>query len=260
MVRESTIAIALAILLSLGGCSGLFPESEPTEESPTPVVSGPYDEAVTDHSESLRDAGQFKLGWVRSVTFPERVVNRSPVSNEMVADFETDRYLMGQDLEGHNGIYQDGAAYQEGTTTWQRRQLDNGSAVYRRVPPDSGFSVRQSIRREIWAMENHSKKFPLEPNGTAVFQGQRVTRYTADELGSAERCLIDSRYVIEDVTSVEVVALVDENGIIRKFECTLSGETITGEQFTERRLWTIIGIGAVEISEPAPLVNETRSG
>lgn len=260
MARETTIAIALAILLSLGGCSGLLPDSGPPEEPTTPFGPESYDLAVANHAESLRDAGQFKLRSERSVTFPDRVVNRSPGATEMVADFDADQYLMGQELEGHNGVYQDGAAYQNGTTTWTRRQLDNGSMVYRRVPPDSGFSVQKFILPEIWAMENHSKKFPLERNGTAIFQGRRVTRYTADELGSAERCLFDSRYVIENVTSVEVVALVDNRGIIRKFECTLSGETNIGERFTERRLWTITMIGVVEIREPAPLVNETRGG
>lgn len=250
----------LAILVVLSGCSGLIPGDGPTEESPTPFAPRSYYDAVESHSATLRESGQLKLRWVRSVTFPDRVVNQSPVSNEMVADFEADQYLMGEGLEAHNGIYQDGAAYQSGSTTWQRRHFDNGSTVYRRVPPDSEFSVRKFILHEIWAMENHSKKFPLERNGTAVFQGQRVTRYTADELGSGERCLFSTPYVIEDVTSVEVVALVDKRGIIRTFECTLSGETNTGERFTERRRWTITGIGVVGIWEPDPLVNETRDG
>lgn len=259
MARDKILAIGLAVLLSLGGCSGLIPADGASQESPTAIAPESYDAAVNNHSELLRDAGQFKLRWVSSVTYPDRVTNRSPVPSEMVADFEADRYLMGQDLEGHNGIYQDGSAYQAGNTTWNRRHLDNGSTVYRRVPPESKFSVRKFILPEIWAMENHSKKFPLERNGTAIFQGQHVARYTAGETGSAESCFPASQRVIDNVTSVDVVALVDKRGIIRKFECTLSGETITGERFTERWLWTVTGIGVVEIREPEPLVNETRS-
>lgn len=178
----------------------------------------------------------------------------------MVADFESDRYLMGPASEEHNLIYQDGAAYQSGSTTWQRIELDNGSMAYYRLPSDDPFSVRKSILHEIRAMENFSKQFPLVRNGTAVYQGRTVARYTTDTAGQAERCLFESQYVIANVTSVEVVALVDNRGIIRKFECQLSGETITGERFTERRLWTISGIGIVEIREPNPLVNETRDG
>lgn len=260
MAEDFYISIILTFLLVLSGCSGLLPGGGPVTDSPASLAPRSYDEAVDNHSKSLRDAGQFKLRWVQSVKYPDRVTNRSPIPTEMVADFESDQYLMGEELEGHNGIYQDGAAYQAGNTNWRRRQLDNGTTVYRQMPPDSEFSVRKFILPEIWAMENHSKQFPFERNGTAIFQGQRVTRYTADKLGSAESCLPASQRVIENVTSVKVVALVDERRIIRKFDCTLSGETITGERFTERWLWTVTGIGVVEIREPEPLVNATRGG
>lgn len=260
IARDTILAITLAVLMVLSGCSGVIPGDGQTPDSPTPFAHRSYDEAVDNHSAALRETGQFKLRWVRSVTFPERVVNRSPVSNELVADFESDRYLMGPASEEDNLIYQDGAAYQSGSTTWQRIELDNGSMAYYRLPSDDPFSVRKSILHEIWTMENFSKQFPVERNGTAVFQGRTVARYTTDKVGQAERCLFDSRYVIANVTSIEVVALIDNRGIIRKFECQLSGETTTGERFTERRLWTITGIGIVEIREPDPLVNETRGG
>lgn len=260
MARDTILAIALAILTVLSGCSGLIPGDGQAPDSPTPFAPRSYDEAVDNHSAALRESGQFKLRWEVTIEFPDRAVNRSPVSSEMVADFDSDQYLMGSALEEHNLIYQDGAAYQSGSITWQRIELDNGSLVYYRLPSDDSFSVRKSILHEIWAMENVSKQFPLERNGTAVFQGRTVARYTTDKVGQAERCLFESGYVIANVTSVEVVAFVDNRGILRKFECQLSGETTTGERFTERRLWTITGIGIVEIREPEPLVNETRSG
>lgn len=260
MSQGVRIAITLTILVVLSGCSGLVPGDGSAAGSPTPTGSQSYEQVVENHSESLRDAGQFKVRWVRSVQFPDRVVNGSPGSNEVVVDLGSEQYLVGEDLEGHNGIYQSGSLYQNGPTTWQRTELENGSTVYRRVSPDNPFSARNLTRQEIWALENRSKQFPLERNGTAIFQGQRVTRYTADELGTAERCLFISGYVIEHVTSVDVVALVDNRGIIRKFQCELSGETNLGERFTERRLWTVTGIGTVEIRAPSPLVNGTRGG
>lgn len=260
MTQDVRIAITLTILVGLSGCSGLVPGDGAATGSPTPFGPQSYERAVENHSTSLREAGQFKVRWVRSVRYPDRVGNRSPVSNEAVVDLESEQYLVGEDLEGHNGLYQSGALYQHGPTTWQRTELENGSTVYRRVSPDSLFSARNLTRQEIWALENFSKRFPLERNGTAIFQGQRVTRYTTDELGTAERCLFVSGYVIENVTSVNVVALVDNRGIIRKFQCELSGETNLGERFSERRLWTVTGIGTVEIRAPSPLVNETRGG
>lgn len=254
------LAITLTILVVLSGCSGLVPGDGSAAGSPTPFGPQSYDRAVENHGESLREAGQFKVRWVRSVRYPDRVVNGSPGANEVVVDLESEQYLFGEDLEGHNGLYQSGDLYQNGPMTWQRTELENGSTVYRRLPPDNPFSVRNLTRQEIWALENLSKQFPLERNGTAIFQGQRVTRYTTDELGEAESCLFISGYVIENVTSVTVVALVDNRGIIRKFQCELSGETNLGERFSERRLWTVTGIGTVEIRPPSPLVNETRGG
>lgn len=260
MNRDTQFLLMLAFLVFTSGCSGLIPGDNPATDSPTPLDARSFDEAVDSHYGSLRESGRFKLRWVRSVTFPEQAVNRTPQSTEVVVDFGSDRYLLGPDLESQNGIYYSGLRYQEGTTNWQRRELDNGSRIYRRVPPEDPFSVRNYTLARIRSMENFAKQFPLERNGTAVFQGQRVTRYTTDALGPAGRCLLESRYVIENVSSVKVVALVDNRGIIRKFECKLAGETITGERFTERRLWTITGIGVVEIKRPRPLVNETSVG
>lgn len=252
--------VTLALLVVLSGCAGLVPIGDSPDASPTPAAPRSYAEAVEDHSSTLRDSGQFRLRRVESVTYPDRVTDRSPVATELVADFDADRYLLGDDLEEHNLVYRNGALYQSGSATWQRRHLENGTTVYRRVPPDSELRVRAFVLVELWAMENHSTQFPFERNGTAVFQGQRVTRYTADELGGADRCLLQPPNVLGNVTSVGVVALVDERGIIRQFECTLSGESITGERFTERLRWTVTGIGLVEIRAPAPLVNETESG
>lgn len=260
MARDVQIAITLAILLSLGGCSGIIPGDGPTSDPSSPSAPRSYEEAVENHSVALREAGQFKVRWERSEEFPERVVNSSPYSSEMVADFESDQYLTGEDLEGHNGVYQSGAGYQSGSTTWRRAELNNGSTIYRQVPVDGRFTPRNRTLQQLRFMEHFSQQFSLERNGTAIFQGQQVIRYTADELGSNDHCLLQSTRIVENVTSVTVVALVDDRGIIRKLECRLVGETNLGEPIEQRMTWTITMVGVVEIREPGPLVNETSSG
>jgi hypothetical protein len=260
MLSEARLAVLLATLLLMSGCAGLLPTDGSAAEGPTPSGTRSYDEAVDGHSESLLGSGRFKLRWVRGVQFTGQVINRTPQVTEVVVDFNAERYLLGRELAGQNGIYQSGLRFQEGTTNWQLRELDNGSTVYRRMPPEYPFSIRNYTLARIRAMENFTTQFPLERNGTTVFQGQPVTRYTAEELGSADRCLFESRYVIQNVTAIEVVALVDEQGVIRQFDCTLSGDTITGESFREHRRWTITGIGVVEVRQPDPLVNETPAG
>jgi hypothetical protein len=257
MARETILAIALAMLVSLGGCSGLFPNSGPDEASPTPFGPRSYDQAVENHTGALLEAGQFKLRWVRTTEYPNRTGNSPPITEEFVADIESQQFLVGDELDGHNGVYQSGAWYQSASTMWERVELDNGSLVYRRLPPDAPLTARNYTMSQVRSMAAYSKQFPLERNGTAIFQGQRVTRYTTDDLGPAERCLRISSEVIETVTSASVVALVDRRGIIRKFECRLSGETVTDEAYNERVVMTVTGVGTVEIREPSPLTNQT---
>lgn len=257
MSQNLSIAIALAMCVVLSGCSGLFPVSDSPETSPTPDAPRSYDQAVEDHTEALREAGQFKVRWERSETFPDQVVNRSPFTTEFVADFESQQFLVGSELEGHNGVYQSGAQYQSGNTTWARSEFDNGTTVYRQIPAAGQYTPRNRTLQAIRAMEEYSKQFPLVRNGTAIFQGQRVIRYTADELGSNDDCLLQSGKIVENVSSVTVVALVDDRGIIRKFECQLSGETNLGERIEQRMTWTVTMVGVVEIRQPDSLSTET---
>lgn len=260
MARLNYIVYLLAILVALSGCSGLIPGDGQASDSPTPFAPRSYDEAVENYNESIREAGQFKLRWERSERFPDRVVNQSPFTTEFVADFESQQFLVGSELEGHNGVYQSGPWYQWGNTTWARSEFDNGTTVYREIPAGGQFTPRNRTLQEIRVMEEYSKQFPLERNGTAIFQGQPVTRYTADELGPNDHCLPQSGKIVENVTSITVVSLVDDRGIIRKFECRLVGETNLGERIEQRMTWTITLVGVVEIREPEPLVNETNGG
>lgn len=260
MTENVAVTIALAFLVALSGCSGLVPNGESPDGSPTPAAPVSYDKAVENHTETLHDIGRFKLRLNWSETYPDRVVNAPPFTREFVADIESARYLVGDELEGHNGVYQSGPWYQSGNTSWERIEFDNGSTVYRRLPSDSEVTPRNRTLGEVRVMEELSKQFPLERNGTAIFQGQRVTRYTADELGSSEGCIPGPGPDVENVTSVSVVALVDDRGIIRKFECRITGETITGERIQRRGVWTVTQVGVVEIRAPEQVPSETADG
>lgn len=260
MSRNFTIAISLAMLVILSGCSGPFPASGSPNASPTLDTPHSYEAAIENHTEALHEAGPFKLRSERSERFPDQVVNRSPFTTEFVADFESQQFLVGSELEGHNGVFQSGARYQSGNKTWARGEFDNGTTVYRQIPAAGQFTPRNRTLQEIRVMEEYAKQFPLAQNGTAIFQGQRVIRFTADELGPNDHCLRQSSKIVENVSSVTVVALVDDRGIIRKFECRLAGETNLGERIRQRMTWTITMVGVLEIREPRPLVNETNGG
>lgn len=178
-----------------------------------------------------------------------------------MADLESDQYWFGAELEGHNGVYSDGPIFQSGSLVYQRNERDNGSVVYQRVRPEDPFRLSNLTYNQILIIKRFSLQFPLTRNGMAIFQGQQMTRYTADEMGSAQSCVPPMvRERMEAITDVRVIALVDDAGIVRKFECTLTGELFDGEQYTGRRVLTITGIGTVVVRPPERLVNRTPSG
>lgn len=260
MAENVVLAFTLALLVALSGCSGLVPTGESPDGSPTPTTPQSYDTAVENHTETLKDIGRFKLRSNLSVTYPDRVVNAQPFTREFVADIESNQYLVGDELEGHNGVYQSGPWYQSGNTTWVRNEFDNGSTVYRQEPSDRQVTPLNRTLSEVRAMEVVSKLVPFERNGTAIFQGQRVARYTADDLGSSKGWISGSGPDVEIVTSVTAVALVDDRGIIRKFEYRITGETITGERIQRRGVWTVTLVGVVEIRAPEGVPSETAEG
>lgn len=260
MAKNVAFTFTLAFLVALSGCSGLIPIGNSPDGSPTPAAQRSYDNAVENHTETLQEIGRFKIQVNRSETFPDRVVNAPPFTQEFVADTESNRYLVGEELDGHNGVYQSGPWYQAGNTSWERIEFDNGSTIYRRHPSDRPDTPRKLTLSEVRAMEAFSTQFPFERNGTAIFQGQRVARYTAGELGSSDGCIPGSGPDVKNVSSVTVVALVDDRGIIRKLECRITGETSTGERVKRRGVWTVTLVGVVEIRAPEGVPSETAAG
>lgn len=259
MARNPISTLFLVLILVTAGCSGLFPSDDTGSPSSTAPLS--YEEAVRNHHDALRAAGQFKIREVTTKDFDDERFERVPLSREVVADLESDQYWFGAELEGHNGVYSDGPVFQSGSLVYQRNERDNGSVVYRRVQPEDPFRVSNLTFDHILIIERISLQFPLNRNGTAIFQGQDMTRYTADEMGSAQSCVPSVvRERVETITDVRVVALVDDAGIVRKFECTMTGELFDGEQYTGRRVLTITGVGNVVVRPPQRLVNRTPSG
>lgn len=259
MSRNAGPTIGLALLLVTAGCAGLFPGADGTA-TPTPGPPDAYDAAVQNHSEALRSAGQFKLRERIAQEFGEGGIVRPPVTRAVVADLEADQYWMAAELEPVDGVYLDGSLYQSGDAVYRRIERDDAPPVFRRVPPADTAGPRNLSLDSIRIIRAFTRQFPLEPNGTAVFRGERMTRFSADEFGRIDRCipwLIES---VGSVSDVQVTVLVDDRGIIRKFDCRLDGELVSGDPYTERMVWTITGLDAVEVRAPDRLVNETPAG
>jgi hypothetical protein len=94
----------------------------------------------------------------------------------------------------------------------------------------------------------------LVPNGTTVFDGNRVRRYTVRALPGYARQKFSS------VAEFDVTVLVDRDGIVRLFEYTIRGRTAAGERYEERSRLTVAEVGNTTVPRPTWAGNATDPG
>jgi len=288
VTRSRLAALCLALLAVTAGCSGpLFgsdgagrdpygvPETttaetttaRPTTTTPTtttrttPPASLSFLTAVENHSAALRAAGQFVVRYTvrRGVGDPDG----SPgivQDQRIAADVAADRYWVVVPPGLANGTYDAGLVYQNGTAIYERDELPNGTVVYRRVPEDRERSptVRGLALDWVYNPPNASVRFPFERNGTATFVGEEMARFTADAPADFG-CVVagSSPGGLRNVTTFRATALVDDRGILRRFECVLAGYRHTDHHAVERVTWSITGVGTATVRPPDRLVNGT---
>lgn len=289
VTRSTAAVLCVALLTVAAGCSGLspgdgtttqppadVPDTTPSEttatttmtERTTPEASRAFRRAVTNHSMSLRAAGQFVVRTTSHAYRGQREANRtSPTNHTHAADLTVDRYWSGVRMDPADGVYDAGLAYQDGTALYHRDELPNGSVVYRRVhdPEEVRPTPRSAVLDWLRTVPNASVHFPFERNGTATFEGKELARYTVTEPGSVGCLATDglpggmAPGELRNVTGFNATALVDDRGIVRQFECTLTGYLYTDVRYSERISWTVSGIGTVTLRPPERLVNVTDS-
>lgn len=218
-----------------------------------------FDVAARNHSPALRSAGQFVAVTVVHQYRGEGDQNLPPISRVLVADVAADRYWIGAPVDTANRTYASGKFYQTGTATYRRIETSNGTVRYRRADPSP--TPREWSRKSLTTLPNHARQFPFERNGTVTFDGEVMTRYTATALPQGVGCASSSRSRanVQTITTVQVLALVDSRGIIRKFECVYGGYLEGGDRYTERITWTISEVGTPRVEPPATLDNQSTA-
>ncbi|PSQ17367.1 hypothetical protein BRD00_07910 [Halobacteriales archaeon QS_8_69_26] len=272
------------------GCSGLFPgggdstrtpydvpgttaeTDEPTApptETETPPASREFRRQVATHDTALRNAGTFVVRKVIRRHTGEGPDDKSAAINRsVVTDLDGDQYWVRGPGEPNDGVYDSGLSYENATGVYQRTRLNNGTVAYRRVPDDRVRppTPRTEPLRWLRTVPNATVEVPFERNGTATLGGDELARYTATEPGSVSCLAVVEGFTagtppneLQNVTQFSATALVDDRGIVRKFECTLSGHRYTGEKYTERATWTVSEIGTATLRPPERVVNASGS-
>lgn len=286
MPRPRLAAVCLALLVATAGCGGVpdsgdgtrDPYGVPSTETPlttgtsaetvvppreatgtptttdpsTPLPSQAFQRAIENHSEALLAAGNFTLRreqvlarWSRNATPPSDATE--PRVLVVAADLDADRYRLWAGPEPNES---DGDAlfewrYQNGTGVYVPRESPDGDREYVAVGERDGPVPRTVALGMGRGIGNATLRVPLEANGTTTFRGVPVTRYVATERGA-----LSGRTSIRNVTAFRATVLVDDRGVIRKFEYVLRGVLYTDRHYLERFSLTITGVGNTTVRPP----------
>lgn len=282
-------ALGLALLATTAGCSAPLlgdgtstrteyevPETTATTEEPTepptetttpPTASPAFRSAVATHDSALRAAGEFELvksNWeYRGARPDERPPNRT-----VAADLARGRYWSGGSGEPDAGASTAGSVYQNGTAVYNRVELDNGTIAYRLVPEDRERPPTPRMEAVGWlrSVPNRSVLIPFERNGTVTLDGEELVRFTATEPGPIG-CLggggtpAYGTYPgeLRNLTRFHATALVDDRGIVRRYECVMTGILYTGDRYTVRTAWSVTAVGTTTYRAPERTVNASGS-
>lgn len=264
--------LGLAVIVVAAGCSGLVPvpgdptptsrplydvpettaQTAKTWDSSNSPASPAFLAATANHTSALNTIGGFVI---RERLYTN--TNQSPFRQSFAANLSADRYWWGIPSAPDDGVYDEGAFYQTGSMVYGRQESSNATPRYRRVSPPPALTPRKFTLQLVHTVPNASVFFPFERNGTATFDGEEMARFTASEpslfgcsgmTGGPDR--------LQNVTGFRATALVDDRGIIRRFECILEGYRYTGEFHSERLVRTITEVGTATISPPEGLATD----
>jgi hypothetical protein len=245
-MERTAIAVACVALLAVtAGCAGLFGEGgEPTDAAADGDAAA-FPAAIEDHEEVLRAAGNFtyqrtrQVGQVRGDALPGEKSVRYAV------DFDKDRCLRSLRLERMEefGVER----YQHADRVYVTTDAGGDGPTLVNRTGSTGIlperRVANLISVEGWSFTD----FRFEPDGTATFDGETMTRYTATDPGGFRNA---STVDPQTITSFHATALVDDRGVVRKVSYTLRGELASGASFVDSLTMTITDVGDTTVPEP----------
>jgi hypothetical protein len=222
---------------------------ERTENATTATPDPPAElrDALDRQAAAVRELESYTLERDRVVTVDDRVgtfTNRTfRVNWSSGTRLERTRRLRTGETNASSV-----AVYRDGGTFLERRVSPEGGTVYRdpegRDPVEIAPLVLRSVARDL-------SDVGLERNGTATFDGETVTRYTAFGVGNAPP-------EESDVVDYRATVLVDD-GLVRVVSIRLVQDD-EGPRTVTRFRTTLTGIGTTTVERPewvGPATNRT---
>lgn len=269
-----TLLVALTVLFA--GCTGLqdatsgdggaAPSSGTGDGSPADdgasgsdgsggeSVSDSSEFTVADSEQALREAGSFTATW----TFESTDANgtQSSMSSAYAVDLEAERSLETLSITGEGEDMAFERFYADGKL---HAKLGEGDSTFYQITPDDTDLVENALSRAITGYDDMDG---AQFAGSETFDGVQVDRYEyADPI--AWRQYGAGAFATEDsvtVTDFTLVVLVDDSGLARLTEWTVTGETDDGDTVSATWRYTVTDVGSTAVDDPDWLDEATAQG
>ncbi|RRJ28059.1 DUF7537 family lipoprotein [Halocatena pleomorpha] len=226
-MKSFQCAVLLILVVGLAGCSGLSPSestSYPTGYNESGIVdpelaADQHATALSEHdnyTERMRITSPTLDGFVTTTIRTDTVENRSAAALEINNSGET---------------FMDSKMYHDGTKRYTNTQIDVYGDTY--ATGNESLSSFQDSLVNTSQIDNWLANISFEAAGTVTRDGATLYRYNSTGVDDPEAFFYTTEFVtIDAIESVDSTLLVDEKGLIRVFEVTVThssdGETEEG--------------------------------
>lgn len=220
---------------------------------------------MSNHTRTLRESGQFVVR--ESIAERRGDRDRRYVNQSFAADVRAGRFWFGVPADPDGGVYDSGGIYQNETAVCRPTRSADATAQYRCSSHPQGPEPREFVRNWVRRVPDFTVLFPFERNGTVTVDGEAMARYTASEppYFGCDPVVGPDLARVDEVTRFRATAIVDDRGVVRRFDCVLRAAVADGGRHSESYAWTITEVGTATVRPPTgnetgrPPVRRSRS-